>query len=183
MKFVKSADKFKDILIFKPRKYTDDRGQFSIPFEISVFQKHAGEYNIIQENFSVSSRNVIRGLHYQIENAQGKLISVDYGAIFDVAVDIRKSSPTFGECFSIVLSAETSSVWIPPGYAHGFCAITPNTKMVYKCTNKYSPEHERSILYCDPDLNIAWPKLGEEAPILSEKDLAAPRLRDAEVYS
>ena len=135
--------------------------------------------NFVQDNHSRSAKGVLRGLHYQEPNAQGKLVRCTAGAIFDVAVDIRKGSPHFGKWFGLELSEENKKLlWVPPGFAHGFCAITDTADLVYKCTEFYSPENDRSILWNDPDIGIEWPI---RDPVLSAKDAIAPRLKDATV--
>ena len=141
------------------------------------------QVSFVQDNHSRSSASVLRGLHYQIRQAQGKLVRVVAGAIFDVAVDIRRSSPTFGQWVGYTLSAENfRQLWVPAGFAHGFLVLSEQAEVLYKATDYYAPEHERCILWNDPDLGIDWPLEGKE-PILSAKDQQGCRLKDAEVYA
>jgi dTDP-4-dehydrorhamnose 3,5-epimerase len=141
------------------------------------------EISFVQDNHSCSSDGVLRGLHYQIQQAQGKLVRVVAGSIFDVAVDIRRSSPTFGQWVGYTLSADNfRQLWVPAGFAHGFLVLSERTEVLYKATDYYAPEHERCILWNDPDLGIHWPLEGKE-PILSAKDQQGYRLREAEVYA
>ncbi len=139
------------------------------------------DVDFVQDNHSRSAQGVLRGLHYQIEHAQGKLVRVVAGAVFDVAVDIRKSSPTFGRWVGVELSAANKKmVWIPPGFAHGFLVLSDDAEFLYKTTDYYAPSHERTIAWNDPQIGIAWPLAG--APLLSAKDQAGVRLKDAEVF-
>jgi dTDP-4-dehydrorhamnose 3,5-epimerase len=172
-----------DVLIVEPKVFGDDRGFFFESFNEKAFQDKTGvSTHFVQDNHSRSRQNVLRGLHYQIQQAQGKLVRVVVGKIFDVAVDIRKSSPTFGQWVSCLLSAENKqTLWVPPGFAHGFLVMSDVAEVIYKTTDYYAPAHERSILWNDPDLAIAWPLTAE--PILSAKDAAGTPFRDAEVYS
>jgi dTDP-4-dehydrorhamnose 3,5-epimerase len=141
-----------------------------------------GEF--VQDNFSHSSKGTLRGLHYQIEHAQGKLVRVVQGEVYDVAVDLRKSSPQYGQWVGEVLSAENKhQLWVPPGFGHGFLVLSETAEFEYKCTDYYAPEFERAIRWDDPDIAIEWPLLDGEQPILSSKDAAAPLLNDAETYS
>jgi dTDP-4-dehydrorhamnose 3,5-epimerase len=141
-----------------------------------------GEF--VQDNFSHSSKGTLRGLHYQIEHAQGKLVRVVQGEVYDVAVDLRKSSPQYGQWVGEVLSAENKhQLWVPPGFGHGFLVLSETAEFEYKCTDYYAPEFERAIRWDDPDIGIEWPLLDGEQPILSSKDAAAPLLNDAETYS
>ncbi len=171
-----------DVLIIEPRIFQDDRGFFLESYNEKAFAEKAGITKpFVQDNHSRSSRNVLRGLHYQIEQAQGKLVRAILGTIFDVAVDIRKNSPTFGQWVSCELSAENKRLlWVPPGFAHGFLVISEHAEVLYKTTDYYAPQHERSICWNDPDVAINW-NLSEE-PILSSKDKAGKLLKAAEVY-
>jgi dTDP-4-dehydrorhamnose 3,5-epimerase len=171
-----------DVLILEPRVFQDDRGFFMESFNARVFADKAGiDLPFVQDNHSKSCKNVLRGLHYQIEQAQGKLVRATAGTILDVAVDIRKSSPYFGRWVSCMLSAENKRMfWVPPGFAHGFLVVSDTAEVLYKATDYYAPQHERCILWNDPDLAIAW-ELDEE-PILSGKDQAGKLLQAADVY-
>lgn len=171
-----------DVLVIEPRVFGDDRGFFFESFNESAFNEKTGaNVRFVQDNHSRSAKNVLRGLHYQIEQAQGKLVRVVAGAIFDVAVDIRKSSPTFGMWVSCELSAANKrQLWVPAGFAHGFVSLEEGTEVLYKTTDYYAPAYERSILWNDPDLAIAW-ELTED-PVLSSKDQAGQPFRTAEVY-
>ena len=171
-----------DVLIIEPRVFGDDRGLFYESYNHQAFSDKAGiACSFVQDNHSRSSKNVLRGLHYQIKQPQGKLVRVVVGAIFDVAVDIRKQSPTFGQWISCMLTAENKrQLWVPPGFAHGFLVLAADTEVLYKTTDYYAPQHERSILWNDPDLAITWPL--EDPPQLSAKDNSGQRLKNAEVY-
>lgn len=177
-----TATEIPDVLLIEPKVFGDSRGFFFESFNQQAFSEKSGvEVNFVQDNHSRSSKNVLRGLHYQIEQAQGKLVRVVSGEIFDVAVDVRKNSPTFGQWVGYLLSAENKQqLWIPAGFAHGFLVVSETAEVLYKATDYYAPQHERSILWNDPDLAIAWPLDSE--PILSAKDLAGKPFKDAEVY-
>jgi dTDP-4-dehydrorhamnose 3,5-epimerase len=169
------------ILDLEPAR--DGRGMFSVVFGDDTRAQVGEGTTFVQDNQSRSHENVLRGLHYQVDPmAQGKLVRVVRGAVFDVAVDIRRSSPHFGEWFGVELSEDNlKQLWVPPGFAHGFLALTEPADVLYKVTEYYSPEHDRSIRWDDPDIGVDWPLNG--APILSEKDASAPYLRDAEVFA
>ncbi|WP_416672410.1 dTDP-4-dehydrorhamnose 3,5-epimerase [Egbenema bharatensis] len=171
-----------DVLVIEPRVFGDDRGFFFESFNEKTFNEKTGaNVRFVQDNHSRSAKNVLRGLHYQIEQVQGKLVRVVAGAIFDIAVDIRKSSPTFGLWVSCELSAANKrQLWVPAGFAHGFVALEEGTEVLYKTTDYYAPAHERCILWNDPDLAIDWGLT--EDPILSAKDQIGQTLRTAEVY-
>ncbi len=166
-----------DLLVIQPDVFGDERGYFFESFSIKKYEEHGISFNFVQDNISKSKRGTVRGLHYQVdEKAQGKLCQVIRGNVLDVAVDIRFNSPTFGKYFSIELSEENHlQLWIPPGFAHGFSVLSEEAVFHYKCTEYYSKEHERAILYNDPDLNIDW---NVDSPIVSEKDLSAKRFKD-----
>jgi dTDP-4-dehydrorhamnose 3,5-epimerase len=171
------------LLIFEPRRFSDNRGLFMETFNERIMGQYGLPAHWPQDNFSLSHRNVVRGLHYQIENAQGKLVRVLFGAAWDVAVDLRRSSPTFGKHFALTLHGnEGRMLWIPPGFAHGFAALTPEVGFAYKVTDFYSAAHERTVLWNDPDLGIPWP-IAEPDAVLSEKDRAACRFVDAECFA
>jgi len=173
-----------DLLIINPRVFDDARGFFFESFNQREFERLIGRKtgNFVQDNHSCSARNALRGLHYQIKQAQGKLVRVVAGKVFDVAVDIRKSSPTFGRWVGNILSAENRHIlWIPEGFAHGFVAIDGYAELLYKTTDYWAPEYERAILWNDPDLAIDWPLEGC-APILSVNDQNAVSFCQAEIF-
>jgi dTDP-4-dehydrorhamnose 3,5-epimerase len=168
------------VLLLEPKAFGDARGFFMETYRTDVFRDLGIDTAFVQDNHSRSARGVVRGLHYQEPNAQGKLVRCTRGALFDVAVDIRRGSPTFGQWYAQELSDENKLIlWVPPGFAHGFCALTTEADLVYKCTTLYDAPSDRSILWNDPDLGIVWPDVG--TPSLSAKDTKAPRLRDATV--
>ena len=170
------------VLILEPRVFGDERGFFFESFNQKALAEQAGiDTPFVQDNHSRSARNVLRGLHYQIRQSQGKLVRVTAGEVFDVAVDIRKSSPTFGKWVGVRLSAENKRmVWVPPGFAHGFLVLSDYAEFLYKTTDYYAPEFERCIAWNDPDLAIDWPLDAE--PQLSAKDKLGMALKDAEVF-
>lgn len=176
------ATEIPDVFLIEPQVFGDSRGFFFESYNQQSFSEKIGvDANFVQDNHSRSSKNVLRGLHYQIEQAQGKLVRVVSGEIFDVAVDIRKSSPTFGQWVGYLLSAENKQqLWVPAGFAHGFLVVSEMAEVLYKTTDYYAPQHERSILWNDPDLAIAWPL--EAEPILSAKDKVGQLFKEAEVY-
>lgn len=180
MKVIKT--KIPDVLIIEPRIFGDSRGFFYESFNAKVFAEQTGiTTQFVQDNHSRSSKNVLRGLHYQIRQPQGKLVRVVRGEVFDVAVDIRKSSSTFGEWVGCILNEENKKeLWIPPNCVHGFLVLSEYADFLYKTTNYYSPEYERAILWNDRDLGIEWPIDSE--PILSTKDKAAQPFQTAEVF-
>ncbi|EXI78880.1 MAG: dTDP-4-dehydrorhamnose 3,5-epimerase [Candidatus Accumulibacter appositus] len=171
-----------DVVVFEPRVFGDDRGFFFESFNARVFEEATGlKRHFIQDNHSKSVRNVLRGLHYQIQQAQGKLVRVVQGEVFDVAVDIRKSSPTFGQWVGFHLSAQNNKqLWVPEGFAHGFVVLSESAEFLYKTTDYYAPEYERSIAWNDPAIGIQWPM--QEAPILSAKDQQALPFEKAEHF-
>lgn len=172
-----------DVLIIEPKAFGDDRGFFYESFNARRFEELTGvKTRFVQDNHSKSARNVLRGLHYQIKQPQGKLVRVVAGEVYDVAVDLRKSSPTFGQWVGVVLSAENKrQLWIPVGFAHGFVVTSDSAEFLYKTTDYWAPEHERSLLWNDPALGIEWPING--TPTLSGKDLVGKLLADAEAFS
>ncbi len=173
-----------DVLLIEPQVFADDRGFFYESFNLRTFRDKTGlDLDFVQDNHSRSSQNVLRGLHYQIEQAQGKLIRVIVGEIFDVAVDIRKTSPTFGQWVGYLLSGENKrQLWIPPGFGHGFLVVSDIAEVLYKTTEYYAKQHERCILWNDVDLNINWPLTGEK-PIISAKDAEGKSFKEADYYS
>lgn len=173
-----------DVMLVRPRVFGDARGFFFESWEERKFAEAGCNAKFVQDNHSRSVQFTLRGLHYQIEHTQGKLVRVVTGTVFDVAVDIRRGSPTFGQHVSVTLSDENHHLlWIPPGFAHGFLVLTDFADVVYRCTDFYSPTHERAIIWSDPHLNIKWPLAAGEEPILSAKDAAAVQFRDAEYFS
>jgi len=169
-----------DIKVFELKVYGDQRGFFVESYNKRMLADAGIDAEFVQDNHSRSVRHVLRGLHYQVRRPQGKLVRVMTGEVLDVAVDIRRESPTFGRSVSMILSAENTRVlWIPPGFAHGFVVRSEYADFVYKTTDYYFPEYERSILWNDPDLAIDWQLTGE--PVLSPKDAKAPRFADAEL--
>lgn len=177
-----TSTKIPDLLILEPKVFGDDRGFFFESFNLQSFrQATALDVDFVQDNHSKSARNVLRGLHYQVQQPQGKLVRVVQGDVFDVAVDIRKSSATFGQWVGIHLSAENKKqFWIPAGFAHGFVVLSETAEFLYKTTDYYAPQHERCILWNDPDLAIEWPIVG--APLLSGKDSLGLSVADAQVF-
>lgn len=171
-----------DVLIIEPRVFGDERGFFFESYNESAFQSQTGvSVNFVQDNHSRSGKNVLRGLHYQIEQAQGKLVRAVAGRVYDVAVDLRRDSATFGQHVGVELTAENKRLfWVPPGFAHGFLVMSESADFLYKTTDYYAPEHERTIAWDDAELNIPWPLDGE--PILSEKDQNGTAFNKAEVY-
>lgn len=172
-----------EVLLIEPRVFGDDRGFFYESFNRRQFSEIVGqEVDFVQDNHSRSAKNVLRGLHYQIQQPQGKLVRVVQGAVFDVAVDIRRSSPTFGHNVSLELSADNKRMlWIPEGFAHGFLVLSETAEFLYKTTDYYAPEYERSIAWNEPSLHVSWPIEGQ--PTLSAKDQRAPLLANAELFA
>lgn len=168
---------FPDVILIEPKIFEDERGVFLETFKVNDFKVHGIPSIFLQDNYSKSKANVLRGLHFQANpHAQGKLVYVPEGSIFDVVVDIRKSSPTYGQWTSAVLSGENHHMlWVPPGYAHGFCVLSDSADVIYKCTQYYHPASDRGICWNDTDLQIAWPI---KNPIISAKDITHPRLCD-----
>jgi dTDP-4-dehydrorhamnose 3,5-epimerase len=173
-----------DLLIIEPKVFGDDRGFFYESFNQRRFTEFTGVADaFVQDNHSKSARNVLRGLHYQIRQPQGKLVRVIAGEVLDIAVDVRKSSPTFGKSVGVRLSAENKKMlWIPKGFAHGFVVLSDSAEFLYKTTDYWAPEHERCIVWNDDDLAIDW-QLGGATPLLSAKDQAGKRFRDAETFA
>lgn len=180
MKFIPLA--IPDVLLIQPTLHGDARGFFFETFRADVFAQHGITLPFVQDNMSSSARHVVRGLHYQLDpHAQGKLVRVVRGMVFDVAVDLRRGSPTFGRWAGCELSEDNChAMYVPPGFAHGFCVLSDFAVFHYKCTAYYAPSHERSIKWNDPAIGIAWPVRAEDA-VLSAKDAAAPVLAGAEI--
>lgn len=172
-----------DVLIIEPKVFGDARGFFFESYNERAFAQATGlKVNFVQDNHSRSAKGVLRGLHYQLKQAQGKLVRVVRGSVYDVAVDLRKSSPTFGRSVGVELSESNHrQLWVPPGFAHGFLVTSDSADFLYKTTEYYAPEHERCIIWNDPALGIDWPLEGD--PQLSVKDQAGLRLADAEVFA
>ena len=169
------------LLVIEPRVFEDSRGFFFESFNQKKFDEFVPNTVFVQDNHSKSNKGVLRGLHYQIQHAQGKLVRVVQGSVFDVAVDIRKSSPTFGQWFGIELSSlNKKQLWIPAGFAHGFLSLEDNTEFLYKTTDFYHPDFERSILWNDQEIGVLWPSISEVK--LSSKDQTGRPLATAEVY-
>lgn len=172
-----------DVVLIKPRIFEDPRGFFLETYREDQFIEAGIRQTFVQENHSASQKGVLRGLHYQIRQAQGKLVRAIAGKIFDVAVDIRRSSPTFGQWMGLVLSSENKyQLWIPPGFAHGFHVLSESAEVTYKVTDYYAPEWERSILWNDPRIGIEWHIPDGEVPTLSQKDINARLLAEAETF-
>lgn len=171
-----------DVVLIEPTVFGDDRGFFFESFNQHKFETAIGrQVNFVQDNHSRSVKNVLRGLHYQIQQPQGKLVRVTHGEVFDVAVDLRRHSETFGKWVGITLSAENKyQIWIPEGFAHGFIVLSDSAEFLYKTTDYYSPLYERCIRWDDPNLNIQWPE--NISPILSQKDMNGSILLKAEIY-
>jgi len=167
-----------------PTVFADDRGYFMETWQAQRYRDAGIDADFVQDNFSQSSKGTLRGLHYQIEQSQGKLLRVVLGEVFDVAVDLRKASPNFGRWAGEILSADNKQqLWIPSGFGHGFLVLSDTAEFEYKCTDYYAPDFERSIHWNDPDIGIDWPLAEGEQPMLSKKDALAPNLKDAETYA
>jgi dTDP-4-dehydrorhamnose 3,5-epimerase len=171
-----------EVLIIEPKVFGDARGFFYESFNQKAFNESTGtNYQFVQDNHSRSAKGVLRGLHYQIQQPQGKLVRVVHGAVFDVAVDIRKSSPTFGKWVGVDLSEENHlQLWVPPGFAHGFLVLSETAEFLYKTTDYYAPEHERCIAWDDPSIGIQWP--ADTMPQLSAKDMLGKFFASAELF-
>ena len=171
-----------EVMLLEPKVFGDGRGSFFEAYNRRTVREAAGlEVDFVQDNQSLSVRNVLRGLHYQVRQPQGKLVSVLVGQIFDVAVDLRRSSPTFRKHVSVQLSAGTPrTIWVPPGFAHGFLVLSEQAMVQYKTTDYYAPEHERTLLWNDPELAIRWPL--EAEPVMSDKDRRGARLGAADLF-
>jgi dTDP-4-dehydrorhamnose 3,5-epimerase len=170
-----------DVVLIRPKVFGDPRGFFLESWEEQKFASAGLDVKFVQDNHSRSACNILRGLHYQAPRTQGKLVRVVTGSVFDVAVDIRRSSPTFGRWIGVVLSDENHAMlWVPPGFAHGFLVLSESADFLYRCTDFWVPAHERAIIWNDPDLKIDWPLPPGVEPRLSEKDARAVRFRDAE---
>lgn len=172
MKFIRST--ISDVILIQPTIFGDHRGFFMETWQHKTFAENGINCNFVQDNHSKSTQGILRGLHYQMEQTQGKLVRVVAGAVFDVAVDMRRSSPNFGQWVGYELSADNRNMlWVPPGFAHGFYVMSDSAEFIYKCTDYYAPEHEQSLLWNDPEIDIDWPLVDGKAPILSAKDMNA----------
>ncbi|MFN3474818.1 MAG: dTDP-4-dehydrorhamnose 3,5-epimerase [Blastomonas sp.] len=172
-----------EVKIIVPRVHGDERGFFLESWNAGAFRDAGMDIDFVQDNHSRSARGVLRGIHYQITQPQGKLVRVVRGKVFDVAVDLRRSAPSFGKWVGVELSETNKrALWIPPGFAHGFVALEDDTDFLYKCSGAYVPSDERCVMWDDPDIGIAWP-LGDLEPLISGKDRLGTPLADAETYS
>ena len=171
------------VLLCEPKVFGDDRGFFMETYQQHDFSAAGIDHTFVQDNHSRSVKHTLRGLHYQIRQPQGKLVRAVVGEIFDVAVDIRKSSPQFGQWFGALLSAENKKqLWVPPGFAHGFLTLSDVAEVLYKATDYYAPQHERAIIWNDAEIGVAWPLVSDAIPLLSGKDALGVTLSQAEVY-
>lgn len=181
MKIVDTA--IPEVKIIEPTVFGDERGFFMETFRQSLFDELTGGKPFVQDNHSRSVQGILRGLHYQIKQPQGKLVRVVSGEVYDVAVDMRKNSPTFGQHVGVILSAENKrQFWVPEGFAHGFYVMSDSADFVYKCTNYYAPEYDRSLRWNDPDVAIAWPLVNGAEPALSAKDQQGAWFKDADTF-
>jgi len=181
MKFL--STEIKEVIIIEPNVFQDDRGFFMETFRANLLADNGINYQFLQDNHSGSKKNILRGLHYQIRHPQGKLVRAIRGEIFDVAVDLRRSSVTFGQWVGVTLSeVNKKMLWIPPGFAHGYYVLSDWAEIVYKATDYYDPESDRSIVWNDPDIAINWPIPSCIEPLLSEKDRLGKRLKEAELF-
>lgn len=181
MKFTRLA--IPDVVLIEPEVFGDARGFFTETWRADRFADEGLPTSFVQDNFSRSTQGVLRGLHYQIRQAQGKLVRVTAGEVYDVAVDLRRSSPSFGQAVGTRLSASNKrALWVPPGFAHGFYVLSEIAEFSYKCTDYYAPQHERCLLWNDPEVRAGWPLVKGEVPRLSEKDAAGLPLQEAETY-
>lgn len=161
-----------DVKILEPKVFGDNRGFFLETFRADWFRTHVADVVFVQDNHSKSAQGILRGLHYQLKQTQGKLVRVVSGEVYDVAVDMRRSSPTFGQWVGVTLSADNKrQLWVPAGFAHGFYVTSESAEFVYKCTDYYAPEYDRSLLWSDPKLAITWPLVNGKPPSLSAKDI------------
>ena len=172
-----------EVKLITPKRFGDDRGFFMETFRDNWFRENVADVTFVQDNHSKSAQGVLRGLHYQIKQPQGKLVCVTVGEVFDVAVDLRRSSPTFGQWVGELLTAENGrQLWVPAGFAHGFYVLSDSAEFTYKCTDYYAPEHERSLIWNDADVGIDWPLLDGVGVNLSDKDLSGKPLTSCETF-
>jgi dTDP-4-dehydrorhamnose 3,5-epimerase len=182
MKF--SPTSLKDILIIEPRVFSDERGFFMETFQLEQFKRAGIHFDFVQDNHSRSMQGILRGMHYQIQQAQGKLVRVVVGEVYDVAVDLRRSSPTFGKWMGEILSSDNKlQLWVPPGFAHGFYVISEWAEVVYKTTDYYAPEWERTLAWDDPQIGIEWPLIDGQPPQLSHKDASGQPFNKIELFA
>ncbi|USZ49723.1 dTDP-4-dehydrorhamnose 3,5-epimerase [Halomonas sp. DN3] len=173
-----------DVVLLTPKVFGDERGFFMETFRQSEFERHCGNYTFVQDNHSLSTHGILRGLHYQHDKPQGKLVRVTRGEVFDVAVDLRQSSPTFGQWVGVTLSAENRQLlWLPPGFAHAFYVTSQEAEFQYKCTDYYNPGDEHCIRWDDPTLAIEWPMMEKNEPLVSEKDQAGKTFKESLKFS
>lgn len=173
-----------DVKIIEPRVFGDERGFFSETFRDDWFKENVADVTFIQDNHSKSSQGILRGMHYQLEQTQGKLVRVSSGEVYDVAIDMRKNSPNYGQWFGTLLSAKNMlQLWVPAGFAHGFYVTSESAEFVYKCTEYYAPQHEVSVKWDDPALAINWPILANTKPSLSAKDEDGLLFKDAPSFN
>ncbi len=178
-----NATSIPDIILITPRLIADERGFFMETYKKREFADNGIDVDFVQDNHSLSRRGALRGLHYQIKQPQGKLVRAVSGEIYDVSVDLRRKSPTFGRWVGVRLAAENGQqLWIPPGFAHGFYVLSDEAEVLYKATDYYAPEWERTLLWNDPNIGIMWPLIEGHAPLVSRKDAQGRPLKDAEVY-
>jgi len=181
MQFVETS--LQGVIRIEPKIFSDERGFFMETWQSRRFREAGIDAEFVQDNFSHSSKGTLRGLHYQIKHPQGKLVRVVSGEVYDVAIDLRRSSENFGRWVGEVLSGENKHLlWIPPGFAHGFLVLSETAEFEYKCSDFYAPESERAIRWDDPDIGIEWPLPAGQQPVLSGKDACAPFLKDADTY-
>jgi len=182
MNFTKTA--IPDVVLIEPKIFGDHRGFFLESWRQDTFRENVADVDFVQDNHSKSSQGILRGLHYQMQQTQGKLVRVTSGAVYDVAVDMRESSPTFAQWVGYELSADNKRMlWVPAGFAHGFYVMSESAEFVYKCTDYYAPEHERSLRWNDKKLGIDWPLVNGQAPILSAKDKEGDLFIDADYFT
>jgi dTDP-4-dehydrorhamnose 3,5-epimerase len=178
-----TSTKIPEVVIIEPQLFGDERGFFMETWQRDKFAKNGIDVDFLQDNHSRSVQGTLRGMHYQIQHPQGKLVRVTVGEVFDVAVDLRKSSSTFGMWVGEFLSSDNRKMlWVPPGFAHGFYVTSEYAEFLYKCSDIYDPEHERSIIWNDPDIAIEWPLVKDREPLLSAKDLKGVPINAAEIY-
>lgn len=173
-----------DVKVIQPQVFGDGRGFFMETYRATVMDELTDGKPFVQDNHSKSKQGILRGLHYQMQQTQGKLVRVVQGAVYDVAVDMRESSPTFGQWVGEVLSAENKKqLWVPEGFAHGFYVMSSSAECLYKCTDYYAPEYDRSLLWCDDTVGIEWPLVDGQKPLLSEKDEAGKTFAEADKFA